>query len=220
MAAAERASQSIRVSERTGPLHPLVARTNAAIANAHANYRGMVTAHEKGCLGISVGMKSNGRAIRIMNALVRGLEARGFPVSVGLDDRKPVTVAKINDEEVMFRLEEGQSMKKRVKKPGDTYFYEGYDHVPSGKLTLTVVPQGTIELAQQRLAMLKKAVLDFARANQGGITNADAASMLGLRSDYRNHQKDYITYSILGLLLREGKIIRVDSSRHHCATGE
>jgi hypothetical protein len=83
-----------------------------------------------------------------------------------------------------------------------------------------IVPQGAVERAQQGLAMLKKAVLDLARANKDGITNADAASLLGLRSDYRGRQKDYLSYSVLGLLLREGKVRRVDPGRRHRATGE
>lgn len=90
--------------------------------------------------------------------------------------------------------------------------------VPSGLGTKTrskiVVPQGSVERAQQGLAMLKKAVFDLIRANPAGITNADAASVLGLRSDYRGHQKDYLSYSVLGLLLREGKIKRVEPGLH------
>jgi hypothetical protein len=84
-----------------------------------------------------------------------------------------------------------------------------------------VVPQGAVERAQQGLAMLKKAVLDLVRVNRGGITNADAASLLGLRSDYHGRQKDYLSYSVLGLLLREGKIKRAEPGhRHHAAEEE
>lgn len=81
-----------------------------------------------------------------------------------------------------------------------------------------VVPQGTVETAQLGLAMLKKAVLDLARVNQRGITNSDASNLLGLRSDYRGRQKDYLAYSVLGLLMREGKLQRVDPGKLHRAT--
>lgn len=78
-----------------------------------------------------------------------------------------------------------------------------------------VVPTGSVERAQLGLTFLKAAVHDLARANKGGIKNSDAASLLGLRSDYRGKQKDYLSYSILGLLLREGKVIRErDTNRH------
>lgn len=89
--------------------------------------------------------------------------------------------------------------------------------VPSGiggkKRSGIVVPQGTVEKAQIGLELLKSAILELARANRDGVTNADAASLLGLRSDYRGCQKDYLSYSVLGLLLREGKIQR-DAGKH------
>lgn len=81
-----------------------------------------------------------------------------------------------------------------------------------------VVPQGAVERAQLGLEFLKTAILELARANPEGISNSDAASLLGLRSDYRGRQKDYLSYSVLGLLLREGKVKRGDGeSRRHVA---
>lgn len=76
-----------------------------------------------------------------------------------------------------------------------------------------VVPQGAVERAQLGLEFLKVAILELAKANPDGILNSDAASLLGLRSDYQGKQKDYLPYSILGLLMREGKIIRVEGVR-------
>jgi len=80
-----------------------------------------------------------------------------------------------------------------------------------------VVPQGAVERAQLGLELLKTAILDLAKANPVGITNSDVASLLGLRSDYRGRQKDYLSYSILGLLLREGKIRRETDTKRHMA---
>ena len=86
--------------------------------------------------------------------------------------------------------------------------------VPSGmdskKRIRIVVPQGAVEQAQLGLSILKGAVVKLIDANPEGVTNADVASSLGLRSDYRGRQKDYLSYSILGLLLREGKVVRRD----------
>ena len=84
--------------------------------------------------------------------------------------------------------------------------------VPTGlgsrERTRIVVPQGAVEQAQLGLAMLKGAVSKLIDANPDGVTNAEAASLLGLRSDYRGRQKDYLSYSLLGLLLREGRVVR------------
>jgi hypothetical protein len=76
-----------------------------------------------------------------------------------------------------------------------------------------VVPQGAVERAQLGLELLKTSILELAKANPGGILNSDAAGLLGLRSDYQGKQKDYLSYSVLGLLLREGKVVRVEGSR-------
>lgn len=78
-----------------------------------------------------------------------------------------------------------------------------------------VVPHGVVEKSQIGLVFLKTAILELVRANPDGIANADAASLLGLRSDYRGRQKDYLSYSVLGLLLREGKVRR--SGKKHVA---
>lgn len=80
-----------------------------------------------------------------------------------------------------------------------------------------VVPQGAVERAQLGLELLKAAIVELARANRDGITNSDAASLLGLRSDYRGKQKDYLSYSVLGLLIREGRVVREIETHKHRA---
>jgi hypothetical protein len=80
------------------------------------------------------------------------------------------------------------------------------------------IPSGVKEKAQLGLALLKEAVLELARTNPNGITNAETASVLGLRSDYGGGSKDYLSYSILGLLMRDGKVQRVGRTRRHVAT--
>ncbi len=93
--------------------------------------------------------------------------------------------------------------------------------VPSGlggkSRKCVVVPQGSVERAQLGLDLIKMAILELTRANPDGITNSDAASLLGLRSDYRGKQKDYLSYSVLGLLIREGKVIRIPDTNQHKA---
>jgi hypothetical protein len=81
-----------------------------------------------------------------------------------------------------------------------------------------IVPHGVKEKAQIGLALLKDAVLEFAKANPKGISNSDAASLLGLRSDYGGGSKDYLSYSVLGLLMRESKLSRDGNSKRHVST--
>jgi hypothetical protein len=78
-----------------------------------------------------------------------------------------------------------------------------------------VIPHGSIERAQLGLEFLKSSVVELAKTNPSGISNSDAASVLGLRSDYRGKQKDYLSYSVIGLLLREGRLVRDENSNLH-----
>ena len=93
--------------------------------------------------------------------------------------------------------------------------------VPSGEIRTErgrlVIPHGALEKAQLGLGLLKDAIAELARANPSGITNSDVASGLGLRSDYGGGSKDYLSYSLLGLLLREGRIERPLRSKKHFA---
>ena len=79
------------------------------------------------------------------------------------------------------------------------------------------MPSGVREKAQIGLTLIKEATLEFAKANHNGVQNSDVASLLGLRSDYGGGSKDYLSYSILGLLMREGRISRKDGTRRHFA---
>ena len=83
-----------------------------------------------------------------------------------------------------------------------------------------VVPSGVKEKAQIGLSLLKDAVLELAKVNPAGISNSEAASLLGLRSDYGGGSKDYLSYSLLGILMREGKIERSKTTKKHIARVE
>ena len=89
-------------------------------------------------------------------------------------------------------------------------------HLGSANRSRVVVPQGAVEQAQLGLAMLKDAVSKLVDSNADGVSNSEVASVLGLRSDYKGRQKDYLSYSVLGLLLREGRVMRREghSPRH------
>ena len=75
-------------------------------------------------------------------------------------------------------------------------------------------PEGCYEKAQMGLELIKAAVMELAKANPGGIKNSDAAKYLGLQSDYGGGSKDYLSYSILGVLMKEGRIERNEKKKH------
>ncbi len=69
------------------------------------------------------------------------------------------------------------------------------------------VPIGSIEKAQIGLKLIKGAITSLAEENPKGITNSDCAHYLGLQSSHDGNQEDFLTYSILGLLKKEGFLV-------------
>lgn len=66
----------------------------------------------------------------------------------------------------------------------------------------------TSEKAHAGLLLMKEAILEVIATNPDGLRNADIAAKLDIHSDYRGGQKDYLSWSILGLLLKEKKVTR------------
>ena len=93
--------------------------------------------------------------------------------------------------------------------------------IPSGKRKIKendlIIPSGVEEKAQIGLNLLKEATLDLAKANLNGVTNSDCVKALNLQANYLGGSKDYLTWSILGLLLQEGKMYRKQGTKLHVA---
>jgi hypothetical protein len=91
--------------------------------------------------------------------------------------------------------------------------------LPSGKRNTVKeslnIPVGTYEKAQIGLKLLKDSIYEMAQANPNGVTNSDVAHSLGLQSDYGGGSKDYLTYSLLGILMKEARIIRQKGTKKH-----
>jgi uncharacterized protein len=64
------------------------------------------------------------------------------------------------------------------------------------------------ERAQSAFRELKLAILEILEFNPHGLGNAEIADALDLRTDYAGGGKDYLTWSVLGVLLNEGLITR------------
>jgi hypothetical protein len=69
------------------------------------------------------------------------------------------------------------------------------------------VPIGALEKAQLGLKLLKDSITILAEENPEGVTNSDCAHYLGLQSDNEGNQQDYLTYSVIGLLIKEGVLM-------------
>ena len=64
------------------------------------------------------------------------------------------------------------------------------------------------EKAQHGLALINEAILETLANHPEGLQNAQIAEQLGLRSDYKGANKDYLSWSVLGLLFNAGKVER------------
>ena len=61
-------------------------------------------------------------------------------------------------------------------------------------------------LAHEGLRRIENAILELLHRNPQGLRNAQIAEILGIRSIVRGGQRDYLTYSVLGGLLAQGRI--------------
>jgi len=89
--------------------------------------------------------------------------------------------------------------------------------VALGRSRTVIIPAGVVEKAQIALELLKRAVFETTQANRDGVTNYEVAKCLGPPSDYGGGSKNYLSYSVLGILMREGKIKRLLNKKHIAA---
>ena len=68
-------------------------------------------------------------------------------------------------------------------------------------------------MAQEGLQLIEQAIIRLLEASPQGLRNAQIADLLGLHSDFRGNQKDYLTYSVLGGLIAKEKVTRNDETK-------
>ena len=68
-------------------------------------------------------------------------------------------------------------------------------------------------MAQAGLRQIEEAIIRLLEANPQGLRNAQIAELLGLHSDFRGNQKDYLTYSVLGGLISKETVVRNDETK-------
>ena len=126
----------IRVPSRLNSPHPYVALTEKILKNGKRDDSEIIY-NRRDCLDISVSQGSLGRALRIMNALLKALEARGFKVLL-----TNVTSVSVLGETIEFGLREFIKRTERApvsdEKKRYSWLYEKYDYTPSGKLILSI----------------------------------------------------------------------------------
>lgn len=62
--------------------------------------------------------------------------------------------------------------------------------------------------AQQGLRLIEDSIIELLSYNAEGLTNAEIVEYLGLQSEHQGRQKNYLTYSVLGNLMKDNKVIK------------
>jgi hypothetical protein len=136
---ADPAAQPIVVADRLVNPHPLIQATRLALESGHVDeYGAAYGQRNQPRLDVRVGKASLARALRILDALLKALEAHG--ASVQLDPQhEHRTCVKIGEETVAFRLEEEFIRQDHVPTKTDKpYLTPKWDYVATGNLTFRI----------------------------------------------------------------------------------
>ena len=148
-------------------VHPLVRQTATTLRKTKMVDRGLMRAYGEPVLDVQVCNEQIDRAMCVMDALIKALETRGFPVACrpprpvqrsrmgaptswagGEDRRAPVTCVKVDDQDVLITIREHRTRidlqkaaaMSRDRKDASTlgHIYPRYDFVGSGRLILSI----------------------------------------------------------------------------------
>ena len=106
------------------------------LRSARPGLYGTVNARREKCLDLRVGPRSLERALRIMDALVKALERRGFRVTISTAE-KPETTVEIFGQRLTIALDERIKRTEHALRDGER-FGPKWGYVPSGQLRLKI----------------------------------------------------------------------------------
>lgn len=136
------------VSNRLTNPHPLVAATKKAAVGTRPDGTGRLLLGARGSTGIKVSRSALPRALRVLDAIYKGAEARGWQVVAG-QKYKGLKATKVvsGDHDVIITIHEGttktphvpnKSEQARIDKR-DTYGIPEHDHEPNGRLHIKLI---------------------------------------------------------------------------------
>lgn len=110
------AADEIRIPETLRGAHPLVVASLHALEHAERDWNGLLKRPKQGCLDVAVSKKSLHRALRVLDALLRAFEARGWRVRI-TEGESSQTVVELMDVSVPFRISETIATRREEKVP-------------------------------------------------------------------------------------------------------
>jgi hypothetical protein len=141
--------RDIKVPANLDNPHRLVKETRAVLERARKFENGLLEKNRCTCLEVNVSPVCLERALRIMDAAVKGFEAEGFAV-VAEGGSGTSSYASINGEKVYFAISESYRRvdhvptqeEKALKKERPFWEITKYDYHPTGDLSLKIVANG------------------------------------------------------------------------------
>ncbi|MCC6694363.1 MAG: hypothetical protein IT365_01920 [Candidatus Hydrogenedentes bacterium] len=126
--------------------HPLVARAERSLRNASTNERQLLIPSAQNCLDIRVSKGALPRALRIMDALLKALEARGISVELTGEQKIPTQVVVLGEtfgigiEEKADRREKELTPQQKKEKERRPWMYsrQEYTYHPNGQFVLSI----------------------------------------------------------------------------------
>lgn len=115
-------------------MHPLIEKTRKGINKAHLD-KGCISCNRDG-LNVRVSPNSLDRALKIMDTLLKTLEAKGISVSIKEENYKNKTCVAISG--MTFGIDMYEKINIVKKKEKDRFDYNQYDYIPNGKLVLRI----------------------------------------------------------------------------------
>lgn len=134
---------------------PIVARTVVAVRKAKPDETGRLRARAQQILDVDVTLGTADRAMRILDTLIKGLTARGYPVSLVTPKPEPQrygatteagplrTTVRIGEDDIAFRLSEVVTRTQRPPARSDGGWEpKRYDYEATGRLVFEILETG------------------------------------------------------------------------------
>jgi hypothetical protein len=67
--------------------------------------------------------------------------------------------------------------------------------------------------AQDGLTLIEGAIVELLQTRPNGLTNVEITSRLQLESDQDGKQRDYLAWSVLGRLMKQGSVVRTTQGK-------
>jgi hypothetical protein len=137
---------TISVKQTLHNPHPLIVKTQQALKGIKPDTTGLIVTGRQGVLEVRISPSGIPRALRIMDALIKALEKRGFQVTLKKETEwQWSTRVSILGEDIAFALWEGNEAYEPVLTPAQQrekekypFMYDRAHYRPSGKLSLRI----------------------------------------------------------------------------------